>query len=166
MSKVRKDFPEFMVTRKYIEQDGVCGNVNCNNPLSNGFHRHHKDGNPANNSYDNLVLLCPECHFAVKAEQTKGHNPLKAHRKLQRQTIEGILRAIGMMEQNKLSGASFQRLLEGYDRVLAESWKLFSYEIEYPDPIFAMYRNLMKTSLIQEAYLEGFKDGCKATKGD
>ena len=166
MKKERKDFPEWMVTRKFIEQDGVCGNKYCNNPLSNGFHRHHKDGDPSNNSYENLVLLCPECHYALKAEQTKGHNPLKAHRELQRKAIEGILRAIGLVEQGKLSGASLERLLQGWDRVLAESWKRVTFELEYPDPIFAMYKHLMRTGLIQNAYLEGFKDGLKALKGE
>lgn len=34
---------------------------------------HHNDSNPRNNSLDNLIILCPNCH-----SQTKGHRNSKA----------------------------------------------------------------------------------------
>lgn len=159
MEKVRKDFPQWMVDRKYIEQDGVC--AKCGNPLTNGFHRHHKDGNPANNSYENLALLCIECHFATFK---KEENPLERHRELERQVMDTIQQALAMTLEGRMTGSTLERVLEGCDRLLAESWKEkgIASQIEFPSPTFTMLRNMMKSGLVQEAFLEGFKEGVRA----
>jgi len=69
LKEVRKEFPQWIVDKVYIKQDGVCANPNCFNPLANGFHRHHKDGDPSNISEENCDLLCIECHFATFDER-------------------------------------------------------------------------------------------------
>jgi len=66
----RRSFPRWKVEQVYIAQDEVC--VRCGNSLEYGLHRHHKDGNPANNSIDNLELLCPECYRATLGEAVKS----------------------------------------------------------------------------------------------
>ncbi len=36
------------------------------------FHVHHADGDPSNNSQENLRILCPECHRKVHSEGNKS----------------------------------------------------------------------------------------------
>jgi len=161
MSEERKNFPEWMVDRRYIEQDGVCANMACLNPLANGFHRHHKDGDHSNVAYENLELRCIDCHFATYAEQHKDYNPLEEHRKLQRTVIEKIGTAIEGAMIGKLAGSSLERVLAGFDRQLRESWKEkgLNVMVEYPSPTFAMLRHLQKSAIVTDAILEGFKMG-------
>lgn len=148
----------------FVRQDGVCANPGCRNPLAAGFHRHHKDGDPSNTSTENCELLCVGCHFAKKGEQTEGHDPLKTHRELQAKIIEAIFRAVGLAEDKTMTGSTLERVLTAYEKVLAESWKQLSPEIEYPNPVFAAWRNMIKTGMLQEEYLKGFKDGIRSIR--
>jgi len=50
---------------------------------------HHKDGNPENNSPDNLVLLCSKCHGRVHSGSRDGHvSYYKIERERRRQAME------------------------------------------------------------------------------
>jgi len=84
----RKDFPKWKVTAAYVAQDGVCSK--CGNSLQHGFHRHHRDGNPKNNSVDNLELLCKECHRATLGE------PFKKHRAQEKKILENLNQLIAL----------------------------------------------------------------------
>jgi len=158
----RKDFPEWAVDKIYIEQDGVCTNtkegVVCNNPLVNGFHRHHKDGDSSNNSPDNLQLLCLECHFATFKEP----NPLDDHRKLQNEMGEQIGKLLEMvLTGGKMTGSTFKEVMGGIHTKLGLSWKQIKPYIEYPSPTLTMLRDMQKNKIVQDALVEGYKEGIK-----
>ena len=166
----RKDFPQFIVIAVYIAQDGVCGNTDANgqricfNPLSNGFHRHHNDGDHSNISKENCVLLCLECHYAKKAKQTSGHDEWKRHKELQRKVIKGIFNTIGKLEEGKSAGTTIERIFAGYELAITQSWNILKDEIEYPDPIFSMYKNVIKDNILQAAMMEGYKMGMNSVR--
>ena len=107
----RRDFPKWKVELAYIAQDGVC--ARCGRPLDRGFHRHHKDGNPMNNSLENLELLCPECHYATFGHEGEK-NPLEEHRNLERKILERLDDLIGKALDGQVSGAvmAFNSLFE------------------------------------------------------
>ncbi|MBM3154955.1 MAG: hypothetical protein FJ008_06425 [Chloroflexi bacterium] len=51
--------------REFIRngQKSLCKNyAKCGQSLKRGGHLHHKNGNPSDNRYENLVLLCTKCH--------------------------------------------------------------------------------------------------------
>lgn len=164
MKEIRKEFPQFIVDQVYIEQDGVCANKNCFNPLAHGFHRHHKDGNPSNISKENCQLLCLECHFATyKGEE----NPLEKHRELQRKIIGQIGSALAKTFEGQMTGSTLERVLTGFQMQESLSWKEkgLNIQVEYPSPTFAMLRQMMKQGIVQEAFLEGFKEGVRTSRG-
>jgi len=151
----REDFPKWKVEQVYIAQDGVC--VRCGNTLEHGFHRHHKDGNPANNSIDNLELLCPECHRATLGEA------IVEHRKQEEKVLRDLNRLIDECFAGRISGAVVERMIEAITLTLKISRNLNRLDegIESPPASIALLKKMQETKILQEAYLEGFKDGIR-----
>jgi len=163
----RQDFPEWAVKRVYLLQEGIC--TSCGNPLENGFHRHHKDGNPANNSDDNLELLCPECHYARKYEhdkETMGEdeavNLYEEHKKVERAMFKKIVEMIDLGMEKQLSGAAMERLMDASVKALQISRREKELDkVEYPpsEIKILLSKNIELQKL--EEYIRGVKDGVK-----
>jgi hypothetical protein len=154
MSK-RKDFPEWKVEQVYIAQDGAC--IKCGNSLEHGFHRHHKDGNPANNSIVNLELLCAECHRATLGEA------IIEHRKQEERALNYLNKLLDECFAGKISGAVVERMIDAITLSLKVSRNLNKIDegIESVPASIALIKRMQETKILQEAYLEGFKDGIK-----
>jgi hypothetical protein len=155
LNKERRDFPRWKVEQVYIAQDGVC--ARCGNSLEHGFHRHHKDGNPLNNSIENLELLCPECHRATLGEAIINH------RKQEEKILNDLNKLIDECFAGKLSGAVVERLIEAMKISLRISRSLNKIDqgIESPPASIALLKRMQETRMLQETYLEGFKDGIR-----
>lgn len=65
----RKSIPYKTKSLLQKEINSIC--PFCANPDVEHFHVHHIDENPSNNSQDNLIMLCPNCHSKI----TKGDIP-------------------------------------------------------------------------------------------
>jgi len=149
----RKDFPKWKVTAAYMAQDGVCSK--CGSSLQHGFHRHHRDGNPRNNSVDNLELLCKECHRATLGE------PFKKHRAQEERILENLNQLIALGFEGKLSGANMERLLEAMTLSLRISKEVNGLDkgIEYPPPELLYGIRQGELNKISDAYLAGLRSG-------
>jgi hypothetical protein len=155
MFSERRDFPRWKVEQVYIAQDGVC--ARCGSSLEHGFHRHHRDGNPANNSIENLELLCPECHRATFGEAIINH------RKQEEKILNDLNKLIDECFAGRLSGAVVERLIEAMKMSLKISRSLNRIDqgVESPPASIALLKRMQETRMLQEAYLEGFKDGVR-----
>jgi hypothetical protein len=155
MFSERRDFPRWKVEQVYIAQDGAC--ARCGSSLEHGFHRHHKDGNPANNSIENLELLCPECHRATFGEAIINH------RKQEEKILNDLNKLIDECFAGRLSGAVVERLIEAMKMSLKISRSLNRIDqgIESPPASITLIKKVQETRMLQEAYLEGFKDGVR-----
>ena len=53
--------------RAYTDNGGVWMCYYCGTTMEDGveLHIHHKDQDPTNNSFENLVCLCEQCHLGV-----------------------------------------------------------------------------------------------------
>jgi len=133
------------------------------NPLSAGFHAHHKDGDHSNNSYENLELLCIPCHYYKTVKQMQS-NPLEEHKKLQRVVISGLLKAIEETVNKSIKGTDLERITAAYSKILVESWKEkgLAAEVQYPSGYITFIRNMMEEKLLEKTFYEGFKAGIKA----
>jgi len=151
----RRDFPQWKVDLVYIAQDGVC--TRCGGTLAHGFHRHHKDGNPHNNSIDNLELLCAECHRATLGDK------YKAHVEQEKRVLENLNKLIELGFEGKLSGANMERLLEAMTLSLKVSRQINELDkgIEYPSPWLVFGQRQGELARITEAYLNGLREGIK-----
>ena len=72
----------FMSRYKHVIVDGKTQQAhrviweNANGPIPDGYDIHHKDGNPHNNSLDNLMCLSHKDHLSLHAKQRdKGAEP-------------------------------------------------------------------------------------------
>jgi hypothetical protein len=157
-SKVRRDFPEWKVEAVYLAQDGCC--LRCGGSLESGFHRHHKDGNPANNATENLELLCPQCHRATLGVQWDEH------RKQEKRVLESLNKLIDEAFAGKIAGAVVERLVDALSLSLKVSKELSGIDKgqESPPASFVLFKRLAETRILQEAYLEGLKDGIRLFK--
>jgi hypothetical protein len=155
LSKERRDFPRWKVEQVYIAQDGVC--ARCGNSLEHGFHRHHRDGNPLNNSIENLELLCPECHRATLGDA------LIEHRKQEEKVLNYLNKLIDECFAGRMSGAVVERMIEAITLSLKVSRNLNKIDegIESPPASIVLLKRMQETRMLQEAYLEGFKDGVR-----
>ena len=152
--KKRKDFPEWMVEEAYIRQDGVC--ANCGASLRDGFHRHHKDGNPANNSPDNLVLLCPDCHY-ITFKKDKWNE----HKELEREVLGVLREALKRVANKELSGASLERMILAASKVLSIS----RHEKGLMDPVERLPELHRRENVIwADGYREGLKNAMSIVK--
>lgn len=158
--KDRKMWPERVVNRVYREQDGVCGNPACSNPLDKGFHRHHEDGDRSNAEQDNLQLLCMECHHATFGER----NILTAHRDVEREVAGFLREMVTKGLDGKLSGANMERLIQSFSQILkiSRNEKALDKGTEYPSAEIKLdlSRNIQEQML--EEYMRGYRDGIKA----
>jgi len=157
--KERRDFKKWVVDLVYEAQEGCC--ANCGASLEQtGFHRHHKDNNPKNNSIDNLELLCPRCHYAQKGTD----NPYTRHQAQEKRILEKLNQLIDLALENKLSGATMERLLDAMSMSLKISRRVteVDYGLEHIPPSIKMQRYVAERKLIQDAFLEGFKEGAKS----
>ena len=159
----RKFFEDWKVTQVYLAQEGVC--ARCGAPLEHGFHRHHKDGNPANNSIENLELLCPRCHYATFGAEGEK-NPWEEHKKLEEKMLQRVDEIIGKAVEGKMSGAVVDKILEAIklELSLSRSINRINEELEKVPPSIAIMKKLYETRILQETYLEGFRDGVEAVK--
>jgi hypothetical protein len=155
MKKERREFQRWKVEKVYIAQDGAC--IKCGNSLEHGFHRHHKDGNPSNNSIENLELLCPECHRATLGEA------IIEHRKQEEKVLRDLNRLIDECFAGKISGSVVERMIEAITLSLKISRNLNKIDegIESPPASIALLKRMQETKILQEMYLEGFKDGVR-----
>ena len=151
----RKAFPTWKVEQVYIAQDGVCSK--CSNSLEHGFHRHHKDGNHANNKIDNLELLCAECHRATLGDA------LAEHKKQEERALSSLNKLLDECFAGKISGAVVERMIEAITLSLKVSRSLNKIDggIESPPASIALFKRMQETKVLQETYLEGFKDGVR-----
>lgn len=156
----RKGFSSAVVERVYIRQDGICARVGCGNPLSRGFHRHHKNKNHSDNSEANCELYCPECHFAIKEKETK-ENPWLEHKKVERNVFKLVDEMCRKLLDGGLSGASGERVMAGATEMLkiSRSEKGIDMGIEYPPPSIKAAISLQYHEEIAKARLEGLEKG-------
>ena len=84
----RKEISENVKRRLYAECMGRCMNPNCkwdweNNKENNPqLELHHIDGNHKNNTLDNTLLLCPNCHSLTDNYKFKNaHKSTRDRRK-------------------------------------------------------------------------------------
>ena len=155
MSKERQDFPQRLVTRKYLEQDGICATPKCGNPLDKGFHRNHISGDASDNSYENLELKCVECHHAVKDKE--GMNRLEAHHEVERKVYSLIERMITESFDSKLSGANMERMMDGFIKMLqiSRQEKSLDLEVEYPPVEIQLLFGKQNQEALTDKWLEG-----------
>jgi len=160
----RKDFPSWKVDEVYESQEGICGNIGCNRPLSHGFARHHKDGNPENVDISNLLLFCPECHYATYTGSKKDE--YERHKKQELEALTNINSLIkeAMGPAGKLSGATMERLIDATKLGLRISRQMagLDRELESVPPSIALTVRLQEMREFQDIYLEGFREGVKA----
>jgi len=112
--KIRKDFWNSAVKTKFVEQQGRC--AYCGRSIQEGFHAHHVDGNPQNNDPENLILLCPDCHYITFKKQE-----YQSHKQLEREMMETLHEAIHKVVDKELSGSALERILLGISKVLSLS---------------------------------------------
>ena len=157
-SETRKDFFTWQVEAVYKAQDGVC--ARCGNSLEHGFHRHHKDGNHANNSIENLELLCPSCHRATLGDAVKQHE------EQERRILEKLNELIDKALDGKVAGAVVEKLIDAMQLSLRISRNLAKLDegIESPPASIELAKRLQETKILTQTYLEGFKDGMRASK--
>jgi len=154
--KRRRDFPKFAVEAVYMAQDGVC--ARCGSTLEKGFHRHHKDGNPANNSVDNLELLCPACHRATFGEL------LRQHEEQEKRALERLNRLVDQAFEGKMAGNVIEKLIEAISLSLRISRRIAKLDegIESPPASIMAARRIEEAKGFVSAYIEGFKDGVRS----
>jgi hypothetical protein len=155
MSEDRRDFPEWKVNAVYEAQDGCC--YKCGATLEKGFHRHHRDGNPANNSIDNLELHCGECHKA----EIRGGEGLAEHRK-QEEIVLGKLNELIEKGLNKeISGAAMERLVDAMTLSLRASRQIngLNFTLESPPAVYTLAKRLADSKVIQDMYIRGLLEG-------
>ena len=158
----RRDFPDWAVTRVYFLQEGAC--ATCGAPLDSGFHKHHRDGDHANNEDTNLQLLCAECHHGLKFEHDKKEmsdvavNLYETHRKVERAVMSGLKDMIKKGLAKELSGAAMERLMDGFTKMLQVSNRSLDRPMYPPAEIKIMLSKNIAEERLNE-YIEGIKTG-------
>ncbi len=166
----RKDFADWKVAVVYMAQEGVCINSDkpdgCGNTLANGFHRHHKNGNNADDSVQNLELRCPECHHATYTGAKQKN--LAAHRRQERKIFGQLNSMIAQMtgSESKIAGATAERLLEAMSLSLKMSKQMnhIGDDLEYPPPSVSLFKKMLEEDTLKDTLLEGYKLGVEAVK--
>lgn len=166
----RKDFPDWVRTNKYFEQEGICANMTCLKSLEHGYNAHHSDGNPANISETNLVLLCPECHHARKYEHDKEkmkegdtiYNMYMEHKKVERSTLKDLQEMVRKGLDKELSGAHMERISGACSQILriSRSEKGLN-EVMYPPAEIKMMLSKNIAEEKMKEYIRGVEDGIK-----
>jgi len=151
----RRAFPVWRVELVYWIQDGVC--AKCGGSLERGFHRHHLNGDPTDNSVENLQLLCPECHLATLGDA------LARHRQQEEKALNYLNNLLDQCFNGRLTGATVERILDAIALALKISRSLNGIDkgLESPPPSIALLRKLQESKILTETYMEGFKDGVR-----
>jgi len=149
----RKDFEQYKVDIVYRVQDGCC--LTCGNSLKQGFHRHHKDKNNANNKVDNLQLICAECHRA-----TLG-NAVTKHREQEKKILKGINDILDEGFGGKFSGTVMKEMQELMMKSLKLSRNINELDvgIEYPSASLTFGTRIKEIQTMTEYYLKGLHEG-------
>jgi len=147
MSK-RKDFTKKQVDLVYELQDRIC--KSCGRSLANGFARHHEDGDPSNNSIENLTLLCPSCHGG------EAYQTLIKRKKKFLQDIDNLLKS-ALTE--KISGTLIDKLTDLIKLGLSLNNQVYGVEIERPPASIRLENQLLASGLLQKEYEKGLRKG-------
>jgi hypothetical protein len=148
----RRSFPNFKVEAAFFAQDGCCSR--CGSTLEFGFHRHHRNGDAGDNSLENLELLCPRCHRATVSEALN----------LYTQRLEWAIGALTNLVEKALEGKLAGNTAEAIREAIALTLK-YERELvgvappESPPPTITFLKKLQETRLLEEVYLEAFKQG-------
>ena len=150
----REDFSKFLVEATYIAQDGIC--LKCGGTLEKGFHRHHLDGDHSNNSPENLVLMCANCHRA----EAKGKD-FQAHKRVEKAVFKRIDQILDKAMNKELAGTVIDKIsdLLSMQLRLSRNYRDLDVGIEYPPASFTMIRNLQKSELLQKYGMTMWKEG-------
>ena len=178
MSEERQDFKKWQVDIVYSDvQEGQCSR--CPASLENtGFHKHHKDKNPANNEISNLELLCPRCHHSLAGLS----NPYTEHREQERLVLQKINLLVNQIlepqvvkyvdskgvEQSKvleLSGVVLDKLVDVLSLSLKVSKNVtdVDYGIQYTPAIIKLQRKMAEQEAMADKYIEGYMQAVKDT---
>jgi len=144
----RKDFEPWKVEVVFRLQDGVC--FKCGKSLANGFHRHHLDGDPSNNSIENLRLDCPSCHGS------EAYQTLIKKKKKFLQDIDNLLKS-ALTE--KTSGTLIDKLTDLIKLGLSLNNQVYGIEIERPPVSIRLENQLLASGLLQKEYEKGLHKG-------
>lgn len=155
----RKDFSKFAVDVVYVAQDGVC--IKCGAPLEPHFHRHHRNGNPSDNSIDNLELYCEECHRATLGEEAKRQ--FEEHKNQERRVLDMLNKLIDEIFQGTVSGANAERVIDALSMSLKVSRKYNEVDkgLERVPVSIVMARRLAESKILYESLQEGYREGLK-----
>lgn len=151
----RKNFEPWKVALVYRRQDGVCAKLGCLNPLEGGFHRHHKDGNPSNDSIENLELYCPICH---------GGEAYRTLIEQKKQALGQVEAMIQMSLEGKLSGAAADKLLDAIRLQLSLSRQVYGTGVEEPPAEIRAEGYLASSGILIKEYEKGFRDGFQVVR--
>lgn len=147
MSK-RRDFKEWAIELVYRKQEGAC--IKCGKPLGSRFERHHKDGDPANNSVENLELHCASCH---------GGEKYKTLIKKKKGALKDVEGAIQLSLSGKLSGAAADKLLDAIKLGLSLSEQIYGGDLDKIPVAIRMENYLVSSGLLLKEYERGFREG-------
>jgi len=144
----RKDFEKWKVELAFRKQDGAC--LKCGKPLGKRFIRDHKDGDPSNNSVENLRLYCATCNAGEQ---------YKTLVKKKKQALKDVEGAIQLSLEGKLSGAAADKLLDAIKLGLSLSEQLYGGELEKVPVAIRMENYLVSSGLLLKEFERGFKEG-------
>ena len=159
MDKVRRrSFSAFKVEAVYLAQDGCC--ARCGSSLEHGFHRHHRNGDPTDNSIENLELLCPSCHRASMGEAFDNYQ----------RRLEWAVGSLSKLVQNaldgKIAGNLAETIKEAIVLVLKYARELYGLATpESPPPTVVLTEKIQEMRLIEEVYLDAFRKGFECGVG-
>lgn len=175
MSETRRDFKQWQIDLVYEEQEGCC--TRCGAGLEQtGFHRHHKDGDHANNSLSNLELLCPRCHHSLSGLT----NPYTQHKEKEAFVLEKAMNIVESIlspqtvevtdaKGNKstkvleLSGVVLDKLTDTLSMILSVSRNVneVDYGREFTPSSIKLMRKSSEAEIQAQAYMDGYLEGIK-----
>lgn len=144
----RKDFKPWVVAIVYNEQQGVC--AKCGNPLKSKYHRHHKNGDHADNSLENLELHCTACHsgeaYITYLNQKK-------------QALGNVEALVHKITKGEISGSAAERGVEAIKLQLSLIEQCYPTELE-DLPVEIRTRNyLVGSGILIKEYEKGVRKG-------
>jgi hypothetical protein len=150
--KQRRGFSDFKVEIVYLAQDGCCSR--CGASLEYGFHRHHKNGDPSDNSLENLELLCPSCHRATLGGAINNYNERL------RWVVASLSRLVERALEGKVAGNMAEALKDAIVLALKYERELAGLAPpESPPPSIALSRKVEELRILEDLYLHAFKVG-------
>lgn len=155
----RKNFSTKVIEEVFEEQGRCCGK--CGNSLLNGYHAHHKNGKPEDNSKENCQLLCRGCHGGEQ------YQTLQAKKKL---VIEDIDSLVETGINGKASGATLDKLLDAIKLKLSLLRQVHEDDIlQVPNSVkLETYASVMEHGLreYEKGFKNGFNKGLEFAKGE